>query len=443
MSTGFTDLADELVRSGNVRSDRALTYHLTLATRRFVELARLASQQPVPESGPTEASFTGIHATPALLLPAGHTSRAAIEGTLSVGASSLSWQHHQPLPIFYDAVFVSHDPLRDEQALGASSLMQPLGTIPTTSPPFSVESAAVQYPLGSRLLLYTLEFVYFSLLGWDNYAPDLASQIFRLTLAKYTRPQILSGIRWYLGPGYSYTVSLGALFHESFESHGLSESILAKKSSLHPISSRDTWTFGDAIFPVKQSREREEYLSAFEVEEYLKSRAHSEIDGDTLRININASHHLPASRCHESLSASTLHSPPPDKDDTIISTDTSHSNVPISNLDRCDLPSSASNSNLHTAQSTAGYSRVERADRPLTSDGVCGNQEEGVRTPLRGATVNRVPITRPRQPRHDLLIAIDIKSFMRRLSTASTCLTHGPGYPRSKIDQLILDSAVL
>jgi hypothetical protein len=442
MSTRFTDLADELLRSESFRSDRALTYHLTLATRRFVELARVASQQPDSGSGPAETSFNGIHTTPALFLPAGHTSRAATEATLSVGASSLSWQDHQPLPTFYDAVFLSHDPLRDEQALGASSLMQPLGTFPTTSPPFSVESAAVRYPFGSRLLLYTLEFVYFSLLGRDNYAPHLASQIFRLTLAEHTRPQILSAIRWYLGPGYSYTVSLGALFHESFEFHGLSESVPAKESSLDPISSRDTWTFGDAIFPVRQCRERAEYLSAYKVEEYLKSQAHSEIDGDTLRIKIKAPHHPPTCRCHANLTASTL-CPPPDKDESIISTDTSHSNVPISNLDLCDFPSSTTNSNLHTAQSTAEYSSFERADRPLTSDGVYGNQEEGVRTSLRDVTVNRVPVSRPLEPHHDLFIAIDIKSFMRRLSTTSTCLAHGPGYPRSKIDQLILDSELL
>ena len=441
MSTGFTDLADELVRSANFRSDRALTYHLTLAMRRFVELARMASQQPVPGSGPAEASFNGIHATPASLLPTGHTSQATTEATFSVGASPPSWQYRQPLPTFYDTIFVSHDPLRDEQALGASSLMQPLGTFPRALPPFSVESAAVRYPFGSRLLLYTLEFVYFSLLGWDNYAPHLASQIFRLTLAEHTRPQILSAIRWYLGPGYSYTVSLGALSHESFESHGLSESVLTKESSLDPISSRDTWTFGDAIFPVRQCREKEEYLSAYEVEKYLKNQAHSEIDGDTLRIKIKASHHPQASRCHENLTASTLY-PPPDKDESIISTDTSYSNVPISSLDVCDLPS-ANNSNLRSAQSISEYSNLERADRPLTSDGVCGNQEEGIRTSLPDVTVNFVPITRPLQPHHDLLIAIDIKSFMQRLSTTSTCLTHGPGYPRSKIDQLILDSAVL
>ncbi|KAJ5464336.1 uncharacterized protein N7458_000022 [Penicillium daleae] len=293
MSTGFTDFADELLRSEHFRNDRALTYHLSHATRRFVELARMASQSPVPGSGPAEESFSNIPAANALL-PQGHTRWAPAEAILPAGASSLTWQSHQPIPTFHDMVFVSHDPLRDEQALGASSLTQPLGAFPMTSPPFSVESAAVRYPFGSRLLLYTLEFVYFSLLGRDNYTPHLAIQIFRLTLAEHTRPQILSAIRWYLGPG----------------SRGLPESVPVVESSLDPINSRETWTFGDAIFPVRQGRERDQYLSAYEIEEYLKTRAISEMDVDTLRIKIKSPNHLPASRCHENLTPSSFDSSP-------------------------------------------------------------------------------------------------------------------------------------
>ncbi|OCL10661.1 hypothetical protein AOQ84DRAFT_426447 [Glonium stellatum] len=252
------------------------------------------------------------------------------------------------------------------------------------------ELALRKYPLGYTLLHTTLSVAYHSLRG-DGAPNRLAKSMFRYALSWNSQEQILRRLRWYLGPGSHEAPAFGALDFSGKEESKRIRDFKAPAIKSGPILPPQSLQ-GDFVMEASwvNSDDKEEYLSAYRVEEYLKEQGAVYIGKDEVRLVL------------------------PSSEPSILS------------------PRRGSHAHPTTRVLEAFNFRALLGGEPLSSR----EYESSGRS---SSSLAQPP---PRRPRVGRVLRLNTHTLVMKLTEMAICLDIGPGYPRSMLEQAIAASVV-
>jgi hypothetical protein len=256
MSHGFVELTDFIVGSSVVRGNSELTRHLLNTTAKFINLAKNVADEEdaknVSKSPSTEEAQMSV------VLRTFHES-----GSTGGQASLLPTRKFSGTP-------------------QAQSFNNPFGNgwfgrVPeiagARNPPSSFDTSS----LAIKLLLQTVTSSYYALLTPNPHS----SHIFRFALLFHTREEILSNLRWFLGPGIKSLKSLappvfGITESITWESVEAPPKLYGPKQILDPMVDIEALMSEEGVF-----------LNADGVEGYLRASGVVWRNGDIARMEVN------------------------------------------------------------------------------------------------------------------------------------------------------------
>lgn len=286
---------------------------------------------------------------------------------------------------------------------------------------------------GLKLLQSTLDIAYSYLLGESNASAAVATQMFRFALLHHSREEILFKMRWFLGPGLQYMSNLGNAFIMPEDIEDLWDSFFVLSPSVDK----------DAVKEIGAGAISSLFLSAFGVEEYLKSRGAIYEDNDTIimkvQIATTGSDTSGISSPSQSLTFS-LDIPEANFTPEFLqkyakvqnSSKISHTSLQDSQVAPSESPAghslqkSPGSRTSKDASQASGFMNGFFIDSLLPAGGL-----QSMKIPSDSSWVTRI------SSHSNGTVTINASQLIQIITHNAFCLGNGPGFPRSAVDHVI------
>lgn len=290
---------------------------------------------------------------------------------------------------------------------------------------------------GFKLLQSTINIAYRYLLGESNASAVIATQMFRFALLHYSREEILFHLRWFLGPGLPYLSNLGHSFLMPEDMVEVSKSFFGPSPSVDQVPIEEGGVGAAASL----------FLSAYGVEDYLKSKGAIYMDDDIILLKAqrpgdsfelsgdrqpSQSTRLPDSFSGNAMGPESIQQEQQDKfqdfifnvyDAPLAEDKNDSSSVPPTKAPSQDIPLG------HTPPGTTGTSDFMKGftfDSLLPTSGL-----QSIRMPSDSSWVSQISSYSAG------IVTVRVQLLLQIIMHNSFCLGNGPGYPRSTVDHIL------